>query len=95
MEATRPVGGAGRPAAALAVLLPRGHLAAAVGGARAEDHPGNWWVRLPIRWLQRERGGGSYDDNDLSSGLLMLICGDVIRPGLAWMLTRTHRYLAS
>jgi hypothetical protein len=24
----------------------------------------------------------------------MLICGDVIRPGLAWMLTRTHRYLA-
>lgn len=25
----------------------------------------------------------------------MLICGDVIRPGLAWMLTRTHRYLAS
>ena len=25
----------------------------------------------------------------------MLVCGDVIRPGLAWMLTRTHRYLAS
>ena len=24
----------------------------------------------------------------------MLICGDVIRPGLAWMLTRAHRYLA-
>ena len=24
----------------------------------------------------------------------MLICGDVIRPRLAWMLTRTHRYLA-
>jgi site-specific recombinase XerD len=24
----------------------------------------------------------------------MLICGDVIRPGLAWMLTRTHRHLA-
>ena len=36
----------------------------------------------------------SSDDNDLSSGLLMLICGDAIRPGLAWMLTRTHRYLA-
>ena len=33
--------------------------------------------------------------SELSSGLLMLICGDVIRPGLAWMLTRTHRYLAS
>jgi site-specific recombinase XerD len=25
----------------------------------------------------------------------MLICGDVIRPGLAWMLTRTHRHLAA
>jgi hypothetical protein len=25
----------------------------------------------------------------------MLICGDVIRPGPAWMLTRTHRYLAT
>ena len=25
----------------------------------------------------------------------MLICGDVIRPGLSWMLTRTHRYLAT
>ena len=24
----------------------------------------------------------------------MLICGDVIRPGLAWMVTRAHRYLA-
>jgi hypothetical protein len=25
----------------------------------------------------------------------MLICGDVIRPGLPWMLTRTHRHLAA
>jgi hypothetical protein len=36
-----------------------------------------------------------YDSTDLPSGLLMLICGGVIRPGLPWMLTRTHRYLAS
>jgi hypothetical protein len=36
----------------------------------------------------------SYDENDLSSGLLMLICGDVIRPGMAWMVTRAHRHLA-
>ncbi len=27
--------------------------------------------------------------------MLMLICGDVLRPGLPWMLTRMHRYLAS
>lgn len=24
----------------------------------------------------------------------MLVCGDVIRPDLAWMLTRTHKHLA-
>jgi len=63
--------------------------------SRAEDHPGGSWVQLPVRWLQESGLGASYDDNDLTSGLLMLICGDVIRPGLAWMLTRTHRHLAS
>ena len=62
--------------------------------SRAEDHPGSSWVQLPARWLQDNGLRASSDDNDLSSGLLMLICGDAIRPGLAWMLTRTHRYLA-
>jgi hypothetical protein len=49
--------------------------------SRAEDHPGSSWVQLPLRWLQDNGLRASYDDNDLSSGLLMLICGDVIRPG--------------
>ena len=62
--------------------------------SQAEDHPGSSWVQLPLRWLQDNGMRASSDDNDLSSGLLMLICGDAIRPGLAWMLTRTHRYLA-
>ena len=62
--------------------------------SRAEDRPGSSWVQLPLRWLQDNGLRASSDDNDLSSGLLMLICADVIRPGLAWMLTRTHRYLA-
>ncbi|WP_406385199.1 hypothetical protein [Streptomyces sp. NBC_01618] len=61
----------------------------------AEDLRGAAWVDLPLWWL-RERGHSpSHDRDDLSSGLLMMICGDVIRPGLPWMLTRTHRYLAS
>jgi hypothetical protein len=60
-----------------------------------EDHPGAAWSQLPVAWL-RERGEArDRDAEELSSGLLMLICGDVIRPGLPWMLTRTHRYLAS
>jgi integrase len=61
----------------------------------AEDHPGAAWVDLPSGWLAERGASASYDAVDLSSGLLMLICGDVIRPGLAWMLTRTHRHLAA
>lgn len=60
-----------------------------------EDHPGAMWASLPLEWLKARGESTSYDLTDLSSGLLMLICGDVLRPGLPWMLTRTHRYLAS
>jgi len=63
--------------------------------AGAEDHPGASWVQLPLDWLREHGLSASYDPEELSAGLLMLICGDVIRPGLPWMLTRTHRYLAS
>ncbi len=60
----------------------------------AEDCPGSSWVQLPLGWLRDNGLAASYDANDLSSGLLMLICGDVIRPGLAWMVTRAHKHLA-
>ena len=61
----------------------------------AEDHTGASWVQLPLGWLREHGPAASYDPEELAAGLLMLICGDVIRPGLPWMLTRTHRYLAS
>jgi len=61
----------------------------------AEQHPGAEWIELPMAWLEAHGQTASYDSTDLPSGLLMLICGDVLRPGLPWMLTRTHRYLAS
>jgi hypothetical protein len=48
----------------------------------AEGFPGAAWVELPLRWLRECESSRSYDREDLSSGLLMLICGDVIRPGL-------------
>jgi integrase len=60
----------------------------------AEAHPGAAWVQLPLGWLHQRGQAVSYDPDDLPSGLLMLVCGDVLRPGLPWMLTRTHRYLA-
>ena len=61
----------------------------------AEERPGAGWIDLPIQWLAAHGEVASYDATDLTSGLLLLICGDVIRPGLPWMLTRAHRYLAS
>ena len=60
-----------------------------------EEHPGAGWVQPPLAWLAEHGQPTGGEADRLSSGLLMLICGDVIRPGLAWMLTRTHRYLAS
>ena len=60
----------------------------------SEDHPGSSWAPLPLGWLRGNGLAASYDENDLSSGLLMLICGDVVRPRMTWMVTRAHRHLA-
>ena len=62
--------------------------------AGAEDCLGASWVELPLGWLREHGQKASCDANDLSSGLLMLVCGDVIRPGLAWMLTHPNHHLA-
>jgi len=51
-------------------------------------------VPLPLGWLRDNGIAASYDENDLSPGLLMFICGDVIRPRMAWMMPRAGRYLA-
>ncbi|MEV1055553.1 hypothetical protein [Streptomyces sp. NPDC049887] len=61
----------------------------------AEELSGASWVEIPKRWLSEHGPSPSHDREDLAAGLLMLICGDVIRPALPWMLTRSHRYLAS
>ena len=62
--------------------------------ADAEDCLGASWAELPLGWLREHGQKASCDANDLSSGLLMLVCGDVIRPGLAWMLTHPNHHLA-
>jgi hypothetical protein len=51
-----------------------------------DDRDGKHWRELAVGWL---RGVGD-DTNaaDLSTGLLALLCGDVIRPGVRWMMTR-------
>ena len=62
--------------------------------AGAEACLGASWVELPLGWLREHGQKASCDADDLSSGLLMLVCGDVIRPGLAWMLTHPNHHLA-
>ena len=48
------------------------------------------WRRLPLQWLESTGRIASTNTSAqvaLGSGLLLLICGDVIRPSLAWLLT--------
>jgi hypothetical protein len=59
-----------------------------------EEIPGADWTDLPLRFLRQSGPSSSYERFDLTSGLLMLVCGDVIRPDLAWMLTRIRKHLA-
>ena len=51
-----------------------------------EDLDGKNWRQIAAEWL-RGVGDDTYEPN-LSTGLLALICGDVIRPGVRWMMTR-------
>lgn len=50
---------------------------------RVEEIPGADWTDLPLRFLRQSGPSPSYERGDLTSGLLMLVCGDVIRPDLA------------
>ncbi|WP_261562503.1 MULTISPECIES: site-specific integrase [Frankia] len=51
-----------------------------------EDLDGKFWRDVAADWL-RDVGDDTYE-RLLSTGLLALICGDVIRPGVRWMMTR-------
>jgi hypothetical protein len=51
-----------------------------------EELSGAQWARLPTQWLTAR--GESAHTGVLGSGLLMLICADVIRPSTAWLITR-------
>jgi hypothetical protein len=58
----------------------------------AEDLPKEGWIGLPRQWFARTQGRVLYDTR-FSPGLLMLICGDVIRPTSRWMLSRASGHL--
>jgi hypothetical protein len=51
-----------------------------------ENSDGKYWRETAATWL---RGvGDDTHEPDLSTGLLALLCGDVIRPSVRWMMTR-------
>ena len=52
------------------------------------------WADLPVEWIAGHGRPVRHDRNDLAAGLLMLLCLDVIRPQLSWMLSRAHPFLA-
>jgi integrase len=58
-----------------------------------EESSGADWARLPSEWLTTR--GESANPGILGSGLLMLICADVIRPSAAWLLSRGSCTLAT
>lgn len=58
-----------------------------------EQSPGTQWARLPTGWLTAR--GQSANPGILGSGLLMLICADVIRPSPAWLISRGSCTLAA
>jgi Phage integrase family len=68
--------------------------------ASGADSAGNaGWRLLATRWLHSTGRGCQNTQRDhciFGSGLLPLICGDVIRPSLSWLITpRTPRHLVA
>jgi hypothetical protein len=66
---------------------------AASGAEEAAD-----WRDLPARWIKGGRQAG--DDRGpkvsrLGTGMILLVTGDVLRPGLPFLLTSTSRHLAA
>jgi integrase len=53
------------------------------------------WKDIPVAWLRSAgRGYGGDPAKGLNAALLQLICGDIVRPSIPWLLTcRSHMYL--
>ena len=58
-----------------------------------EQSSGADWARLPTEWLTA--AGESANPAILGSGLLMLMCADVLRPSMTWLLSRGSCTLAT
>ncbi len=62
----------------------------------AEDLPKEEWLQLPMQW--RESTGRSLapvNRDCYQTGLLMLVCADVVRPALPWMVRRASNWIVT
>jgi hypothetical protein len=57
--------------------------------AGAEDLPKEGWLDLPMQWRQATGLSTAPHNRDgLQTGLLMLVCADIVRPSLGWMVRK-------
>src|SRR5215468_3280339 len=60
----------------------------------AEALPKERWLDLPMQWRQNTGQSTAPHNRDcFQAGLLMLVCADVIRPGLAWMVRKASNWI--
>src|SRR6516165_9361247 len=60
----------------------------------AEARPKEQWLDLPMQWRQATGQSTAPHNRDcFQAGLLMLVCADVIRPGLCWMVRRASNWI--
>jgi len=60
----------------------------------AEARPKEQWLDLPMQWRQATGQSTAPHNRDcFQAGLLMLVCADVIRPGLGWMVRKASNWI--
>jgi len=96
----RPVNGTGYRRQGTAKILewlagfPGGSWQQRWQAAGAEALPKEQWLDLPMQWRQAAgRSAAPHNRDCFQAGLLMLVCADVIRPGLCWMVRRASNWI--
>jgi integrase len=61
-------------------------------GVDTGDHAVPGWKDIPAAWLREAGRGDGFDfSSGLNAALLQLICGDIVRPSVPWLLTCRSR----
>ena len=58
--------------------------------ASGAESLGAAWLQLPAQWLHQRAGHPDRRASMLSRALVTAICGDIVRPSLAWLVTARY-----